>query len=64
MWLCCGYMTGDGQTDLAPASLPTYRPGENRVCLPLVRRVVFAVLGESEDTGPAMHSPEWFSQRR
>ena len=34
MWLCCGYMAGDGQTDLAPASLPTYRPGENRVCLP------------------------------
>src|SRR5215475_13886371 len=27
MWLYCGYMTGDGRTDLAPAPLPRYRPG-------------------------------------
>ena len=34
MWLYRGYMTGDGRTDIALASLPSYRPGENRVCLP------------------------------
>ena len=62
MWLYRGYMTGDGRTDIALASLPSYRPGENRVCLPAGRRVVFAVLGESEGAGSAMHSPEWLSR--